>query len=96
MLNNLTFIPVTGLLIGDLTMKISVLQINRKTLKTGKALVIESDITLQQYRVLANSMGFNIRRNDCSLVGYYYVDGEGDCLVTFPSFHTKGSIVTYN
>ena len=38
-------IPIT-LLIGGICMKISVLQINRATLRTGKALVIESDITI--------------------------------------------------
>ena len=41
-------------------------------------------------------MGFDNRKEDNSLVGYYYSDSEGDCLVSFSSFHTKGSIVTYN
>ena len=88
-------IPIT-LLIGGSYMKISVVQINRATVNTGKAMVIESDITLEQFNVLANSMGFYIRRGDGSLVGYYYADGEGDCLVSFPSYHSKGIIVTYN
>ncbi len=76
-------------------MNISVVLVDHDTLVTNKAKVIASNIPIVQFDAMAKKKGFNIKKQDTSLTGYYYANDEGTCLVSCPSFHEKDSIITY-
>lgn len=76
-------------------MNISVVLINKETLVTDKAKVIASNISIPEFNELARDRGYTIKRKDKTLTEYYYVDSEGNVLVTYPSFHKLGSEVSF-
>lgn len=76
-------------------MKISVLLINHETLSTKKAQVIASKSTLEEFDTLAINAGYNIKKKDQTLAGYYYAHPDGNAMVTFPSYHKLGTWVDY-
>ncbi len=74
---------------------VSVALVDRKAIDSGKATIIAADITPAKFDALAQSKGFNIKRPDSTILGYYYFDGRGgSTLVTKPSFHKVGAKVS--
>jgi len=87
-------IKVAKMLLGaKKDLKVSVALLDRKSLETGKAKIIAADLTLGEFTALAKKKGFNSKRKDTTLAGYYYANSKGDALVTFPPNNEKGSVV---
>jgi len=75
-------------------LKVSTYIINDDALKSQKAKVIKSDISLEEYDKLATELGFTEKIIDpIPLAGYYYVNEKSETLVTCATCYKKDDIV---
>ena len=84
---------ISGIPITEDKLRFSVALLDKKAVDNGKAEIVAENIDIDEFSKLANKMKFTAKRKDDTLVGYYYVNHEGDALTTYSGHHKKGSFV---
>jgi len=72
---------------------VAVILMDNEALHKGTAEVVASKLTPRQYDRLARHKGFKQKKRDTSMMGYYYVNDEGDALVSYPDVYSVGEKV---
>jgi hypothetical protein len=76
------------------TLTVSVALVDKKAAESGEATIIAAGLKPDKYDDLAQSKGFKTKKNDSTLLGYYYANTKGDVLMTYPSHHKVGAKVS--
>ena len=73
-----------------------VFSLSKTIMENGRfiEMVIAENVSVADFKRLFTEKGY-IKRQDKSLVGFYFVKPNGDTIQLIPSFHKKGEIIRY-